>query len=114
MFNPFGAQSSYPQPQFPFAQGSFQAAYQGTRQQQRGGGQATAVGSTTFFQGSDSRADESSPVGSASPVSQEQLRQEDPVDTVEWSESSPEEGPVLYSRLVEPSRHGTDKATSRD
>ena len=23
-------------------------------------------------------------------------------------------GPMLYSRLVEPSRHGTDKATSRD
>ncbi|RLN29736.1 hypothetical protein C2845_PM05G27020 [Panicum miliaceum] len=86
-FNPYGGQSSFTFN--PFTQGSYQGAYQGMRQQQQqqqGGGQATPVGSTTFFQGSDSQADESSPVGSASPVSQEQLRREDPVDTADWSE----------------------------
>ena len=43
--------NQYPPPQFPFTQGSFQGAYQGMRQQQQGAGQATPVGSTSFFQG---------------------------------------------------------------
>ncbi|RLM92913.1 hypothetical protein C2845_PM08G15310 [Panicum miliaceum] len=68
----------------PITQGNYQGAYQ----QQQGGRQATPVGSTTFFQGSDSRADESSTVGSASPVSQEQLHRKDHVDTADWSERS--------------------------
>ncbi|RLN04127.1 hypothetical protein C2845_PM13G18100 [Panicum miliaceum] len=102
-FNPYGGQSSFPFN--PFTQGSYQGAYQGMRQQQRrqqGGGQATPVGSTAFFQGSDSQADESIPVGSASPVSQEQLRWEDFVDTADWSErgeSSPKESPKKEGRV---------------
>ncbi|KAG2582558.1 hypothetical protein PVAP13_6KG195800 [Panicum virgatum] len=103
LFNPFGAQSSYPQPQFPFTQGSYhQGTYQGLRRQQQGGGQATPVGSIAFFQGSDSRADESSPVGSASPVSQEQLQQEDPANPAYWSEksdSSPDESQKKEGRV---------------
>ncbi|RLN12807.1 hypothetical protein C2845_PM09G18510 [Panicum miliaceum] len=103
-FNPYGGKSSFPFN--PFTQGSYQGAYQGMRkqqqQQQQGGGQATPVGSTAFFQGSDSQADESSPVGSASPVSQEKLHREDPVDTADWSErgeSSPEESPKKEGRV---------------
>ena len=105
IFSCFGGQSSSSYPQYPFVQGSYQGPHQGLSQQTQGGSQASPVGSMAFFQGSrgsDSRADESSPVGSASPVSQEQLRQEDPVDTAEWSErseSSPEEGQKKEGRV---------------
>jgi len=58
-----------------------------------------------FFQGSrgsDSRADESSPVGSASPVSQQHLHQVDPTNTAQWSDksdTSPEGSPKKEGRV---------------
>ncbi|XP_040377727.1 glutathione S-transferase T3-like [Oryza brachyantha] len=102
MFNPFGAQSSYPQ--FPFTPGSYQGPpYLGNTGQ--GSGQASPVGSMAFFQGSrgtNSRADENSPVGSASPVSLGQQIACDPIDTTDWSErseSSPEESEKKEGRV---------------
>ena len=67
IFSCFGGQSSSSYPQYPFVQGSYQGPHQGLRQQTQEGSQASPVGSMAFFQGSrgsDSRADESSPVGS--------------------------------------------------
>ena len=98
IFNPFGAQPNYPQ--FSFTQGYPGSSYQGAvgvGQHPRGGSEASPVGSIAFFQGSratDSRGDESSPIGSASPVSQEQQLGADPVEAAVWSErseSSPDE-----------------------
>jgi len=69
----------------------------GVGQHPQGGSEASSVGSIAFFQGSratDSRGDESSPIGSASPVSQEQQLGADPVEAAVWSErseSSPDE-----------------------
>jgi len=131
MFRPFGSQSNYPQ--FPFStQGSFQGtSYQGMVQYPQGVGDASLVASMGFLQGSrgtDSRVDENSPIGSASPVSQEQQPiGVDPVNTPVWSDndSSPEEtekkeGRVFWSeqenlRLVSAwLKHSTDPIVGVD
>jgi hypothetical protein len=107
MFNPFGSQSNYPQ--FPFSsQGNYQGtSYQGMVQYPQGVADTSQLGSMGFFQfqgsqGADSRADESSPIGSASPVSQEQQQTGvPPVNTPVWSDndSSPEESEKKEGRL---------------
>ena len=105
MFGPFGSQTNYPQFPFP-SQGSYQGtSYQEMEQYPQGVGHASQVGSMGFFQGfrgANSRVDESSPIGSSSPVSQEQQQTGvPPANTPVWSdnESSPEESEKKEGRL---------------